>query len=192
MKHIPVAPSEYSAAIGPRIRAAREVRGMTIDDVSVATGLSRSFLSRVERDQSNPSLTALLHICRAIGVSPGTILDPPTITVVNKNEGAHVDLGGQGIKEQLLTPADRRDVQLIHTIIAPGGHGEAELYTVDCTVETIHVVTGSLTLRTTAEDIHLGAGDTATFPGSEPHTWVGDAQQETEVLWVLVRALGSF
>ena len=50
MKALPVEPSNTPVAIGSRIRAARQSQRLTIEQVADATGLTKGFLSRVERE----------------------------------------------------------------------------------------------------------------------------------------------
>jgi quercetin dioxygenase-like cupin family protein len=52
----------------------------------------------------------------------------------------------------------------------------------------LHVIKGSITLILTNEEFDLSTGDTVTFPGREPHTWVNPTDKPVEVLWVLVPA----
>ena len=57
------------AAMGPRLRAARERRGVTLTDVSRATGIYLSTLSRLENGRRKPTLEVLLHLAKAYDVS---------------------------------------------------------------------------------------------------------------------------
>lgn len=57
------------AAMGPRLRAAREQRGATLTGVSRATGISLSTLSRIETGRRRPTLEVLLHLAKAYGIS---------------------------------------------------------------------------------------------------------------------------
>lgn len=50
MKALPVEPSHAHVAIGSRIRAARQAQRLTIEQVADSTGLTKGFLSRIERD----------------------------------------------------------------------------------------------------------------------------------------------
>ena len=52
---------------------------------------------------------------------------PAAVDVVHADEGSHVDMGGTGIEERLLTPVHERRLQLIRSVIAPGGRGEDAL-----------------------------------------------------------------
>lgn len=49
------------------LREWRERQGWTLADVSGLTGLSRSYLSRVERGQREPSPTVKVHVARSLG-----------------------------------------------------------------------------------------------------------------------------
>jgi quercetin dioxygenase-like cupin family protein len=52
----------------------------------------------------------------------------------------------------------------------------------------LHVIKGRIRLILTNEEYELSTGDTVTFPGREPHTWVNPTDESVEVLWVLVPA----
>lgn len=55
--------------IGPQIRHLRQLRGLTLDDLAGAAGLSASHLSRLERSQTLPSFTVLANIAQVLDVS---------------------------------------------------------------------------------------------------------------------------
>ncbi|MEW2290793.1 helix-turn-helix transcriptional regulator [Streptomyces sp. NPDC047841] len=57
------------AAMGPRLRAAREHHGATLAGVSRATGISPSTLSRIETGRRKPTLEVLLQLSKEYGVS---------------------------------------------------------------------------------------------------------------------------
>lgn len=186
MKALPLETTPTDPLIGRRLRALREARRLTVAQLAEAAGVSKGFLSRVERDLTSPSVSTLLTLCQVLGASPGEVMDAPDLTVVRLAEAPAISLGGEGITERLLTPRGRRDLQIIRAEIAPGGRGEAELYTVDCRVEAVHVVAGRLELRTTQAVHLLEEGDTVTFPGREPHSWTNPAARPAVVLWTLV------
>ena len=58
------------AGIGPRIRAYRLERGMTLKQLGAATGLSHPFLSQVERGLARPSVRSIAGIARALRSRP--------------------------------------------------------------------------------------------------------------------------
>lgn len=185
MKNLPVVPTTTPVQLGRRLRAIRERSRLTVEQLARYSGLSKGFLSRVERDLTSPSVASLVTICQVLRVAPGDVLNAPDVTLVRLDEAPHISLGGDGIVDQLLSPPGQQDLQIVRATVAPGGHGESEKYTMDCEVEALHVISGSFTLITESEEYSLQAGDTVTFPGTEPHTWANPGQNEAIVHWIL-------
>lgn len=188
MKALPVEPSSAALAIGSRIRAARHAQRLTIDQVADSTGLTKGFLSRVERDLTSPSVASLVTLCQVLSMEVGELFTQPDTHVVRLGEAPRVSLGGEGIVEHLVTARSERRLQVIRADISPHGEGEKELYSVDCEVEVLHVLSGRFVLIFANERFELDAGDTVTFPGREPHSWVNPTGEDTVVTWTLVPA----
>ena len=67
------------AAVGPRLRALRRQRETTLAELSAATGISVSTLSRLESGARRPTLELLLPLARAHGVTLDELVGaPPT------------------------------------------------------------------------------------------------------------------
>ncbi len=188
MKALPVEPSSTPVAIGSRIRAARQSQRLTIEHVADATGLTKGFLSRVERDLTSPSVASLVTMCQVLSISIGELFAVPETQLTRRGEGPRISLGGVGIVERLLTARSERRLQILGTTIEPFGRGESELYTVDCDLDVLHIISGELTLIMTHESYELQAGDTLSFPGREPHSWENRSAMPVEALFILVPA----
>lgn|SRR5690625_1204643 len=185
VKSLPIEPMRTPTALGRRLRAVREQNRLTIDQVASFTGLSKGFLSRVERDLTSPSVASLVAICQVLGVPPGQMLEVPETEMVVLEDAPAVSLGGDGITEKLLTPPGQRNVQIIHAVVEGGGRGEEELYTMDCIAESLHILEGEFVLVTSDAEFRMKQGDTVTLPGSEPHTWYNPTEDTAKVLWIL-------
>ncbi|MEC5200872.1 transcriptional regulator with XRE-family HTH domain [Arthrobacter sp. PL16] len=188
MKALPVEPTNAPVVIGSRIRAARQAQRMTIEQVAAATGLTKGFLSRVERDLTSPSVASLVTLCQVLSISIGDLFLVPETHLTRLDDAPRISLGGQGINERLMTARSERRLQMIRAVVEPHGRGEDELYSVDCEVETLHVVAGRFVVIFSNDRYDLEAGDTLTFPGREPHTWLNPDGSEAVVLWTLVPA----
>jgi transcriptional regulator with XRE-family HTH domain len=182
-------PARERAPIGPRLRAARKARRMTIEALADATGLTKSFLSKLERDATSASVASLLRVCDALGLRPGTLFDTPATSLVRGDDAPSVNYGGDGVRDALLTPSSEQAVMAFRSDIEPGGNSGAEPYTMDADIEVAHVITGAIEL-TVGVDIHLlEAGDTLTYDPREPHTWRNpSATEAARVLWLLTPA----
>ncbi|WP_448002284.1 helix-turn-helix domain-containing protein [Agromyces bauzanensis] len=191
MRPMPLEPNNRRVAIGSRLRAARQAQQLTIEEVSRITGLTKGFLSRVERDITSPSVASLVTLCDVLSISVGSLFEAPDVQFVPDGAGPRVNLGGVDTEERLLTPRGEARVQVIRSVIEPGGHGGEELYAVAADVDVLHVLSGSILVRFSDQEWTLGAGDTLTFDGHEPHSWRVADDRGAEVVWVLVPALWS-
>ncbi|HEX5994372.1 MAG TPA: XRE family transcriptional regulator [Jiangellales bacterium] len=183
----PAPPAEVR--IGAKLRAARLAAGLTIEKVADAAGLTKGFVSRLERDEVSPSVASLVAVCAAIGLRVGALFEPPRTAVVRSAEKPRINFGGRKVKEYLLTPGTQQHLEVIHSLIGPGGTGGTEAYTLDCDAEFVYVIAGRLEVLFAGETIVLEADDSLTFPGREPHTWRNASQTEPcQVLWILAPA----
>src|SRR2546429_5863072 len=73
------------ARIGAQLRAARLAARMSMAEVAEQAGLTKGFVSKLERDLANASVASLIRLCDALGISVGSLLQAP------KAEGARRD-----------------------------------------------------------------------------------------------------
>jgi transcriptional regulator with XRE-family HTH domain len=186
MKALPIESSTRSAAVGSRLRNHRRRNHMTIDKLAAAAGLTKGFVSRVERDLTSPSVESLVRMCQVLRIEVGEVFSGPgEVELVRLDSAPYVDLGGEGIEEQLLTPTSQRTIQVIRARVAAGGRGEDAMYSMDCDTEVLHLISGRFQLKVPDRTFDLVAGDTVTFPGSEPHTWENPGDEDAILLWIL-------
>ena len=183
----PIHPSADAAGtpIGAKLRSTRVAQGLTLAQVAESTGLSKGFLSRVERDETSPSVATLVQLCQVLSLPVGALFEEPEIQRITLAEVDVGGLGGVGATELLMSPRGEERVQLLRSSLEPGAHGGHDLYTVNCDVEVLHVISGVVTVRFADRSVRLDAGDALTFPGREPHSWQVDDVNGAEVCWVL-------
>ncbi len=61
-------------ALPAELTKLRETRGLSKNELSVRTGLARSFITTLEQGGATPSVETLGRIAFALGISPGEIL----------------------------------------------------------------------------------------------------------------------
>ncbi len=189
MRPLPVSPSNGEVRIGAKLRAARKALGYTLEQLADAAGLTKGFLSRVERDETSPSVATLITLCEVMSLDVGSLFAVPEVALVRRESAPRINLGGTGVSERLMTPRGQSRLQLLHSTVEPGGSGGDELYTINCAAEVLYVLTGRLELVFIDGLRELVAGDALTFAGGEPHTWRNASSTEpAELIWVLVPA----
>ena len=62
---------------GGRVKHLRAERGWSLEELASASGVSRSMLSEIEREQANPTLAVTMRIAQAFGLSLADLLEMP-------------------------------------------------------------------------------------------------------------------
>jgi transcriptional regulator with XRE-family HTH domain len=171
-------------AVGPRLRAIRKRRGMTITEVAATTGISASTLSRLESGGRRPNLELLLPLARVYGVPLDELVGAPQtgdprvhFRPVRRHGMTHIPLsrraGGVRAFKMIIPPrTDAPD---------PKAH---EGY------EWLYVLDGRLRLLLGDQDLVLGPGEAAEFDTHVPH-WLSSAGPGPVELLVLFGAQGE-
>lgn len=61
---------------GENVRRIRRARDVTQEKLADDAGIHRTYLSKIERlGQGNPTISIVARIAKALGVSPGSLLD---------------------------------------------------------------------------------------------------------------------
>jgi transcriptional regulator with XRE-family HTH domain len=161
---------------GGRLRAQRTARNLTIAQVAEAAGLTKGFVSRLERDQSSVSIAALLRICDVLHTPIGSLFESPSSALVRASEAPIVEFN-KGQRRLLYTPADFQDLQVVRIQLDPGVSAGREEWALHGGTEFIQVLTGGLEFWLEAEKYLLDAGDSLTFRGNVPHTYRNSSRQ---------------
>jgi transcriptional regulator with XRE-family HTH domain len=176
--------------IGAQLRAARLAARKTMAEVADEAGLTKGFVSKLERDLANVSVASLMRLCDALGVSIGALFQASKGEIVRQGEYPPIDFGGTGMREYLLTPSGEKRVQVILSDVQPGGGSGDEPYSLPADVEFAFVLAGRLHLTVNGEEVTLEQGDAYTFPADAPHTFrSAHASGRTQVLWLVSPAL---
>lgn len=175
---------------GARLRHARQASRLSLDEVAARSGVTKSFLSRVERDLTSPSVASLVGICDALGLSVADLFQTPQTTLVRRSDRPTVaDLPKAAeVVDTLITPAGERHVTVIESAVAAGGSGGAVLYTLPSECEVCFVLQGTAEVQVEDEIFVLHAGDALTLGAGVPHSWKATGGG-ARILWILAPGL---
>ena len=159
---------EALTTVGPRLRALRQEQETTLADLSAATGISVSTLSRLESGARRPTLELLLPLARAHGVSLDELVDaPPT-----GDPRIHLrPITHDGVTVLPLTRRAGGIQAYKHVIPASRRRTKPELQTHEG-YEWLYVLNGRLRLVLAEHDLVLSPGEAAEFDTRTPH-WFG-------------------
>src|SRR5665213_3990280 len=157
--------NQIQPALGRALRAAREERRLSLQEVAEASAVSASFLSLVENGKSDITLGRLTRLIDFYGVSITDLIpnaDPIQPDIVRAGEGTLLHSSSEGIDCRLLTPDRRREMMPMLLHFAPGA--ELEEPGRHPGEEWIYVISGSLRLMVEGSDVRvLHQGDSAYY-----------------------------
>ena len=146
--------------------------------------LSVPYLSQVERDQANPTVTALGGIARALGVSLSFFVPDDTQHAVVSRSGEGHDLHLRELPYRVQSLAGRGPELQLEPLLISVEPGFASEPTSHLGEEFLYVLSGQLSLHVGEERFVLAAGDSAQHPSTTPHAWGNPGQTVTRLLWV--------
>lgn len=185
-----MAGQQPAPAVGARLRAARKREGLSLSELATRTGLTKGFLSQVERGLASASVGSLMRLCEALRINAGELLTGSDGPVVRAAERPAVAFGGDRVSEFRLTPSTEQRILVLQSEIAPGGGSGPEPYRLASEAEFVHVLEGMLDIEVSGTMHRLAAGDSLTFEAGAEHRWANpSAAFGTRVLWVLAPAL---
>jgi quercetin dioxygenase-like cupin family protein len=177
------------AAIGFRLRTLRRQRGLTLEQVATSAGLTRGFLSHLERGGTSASIGSLYRISEALDIEVASLFEPSGADLSRQDSRKPSFFGGEGVTDFVVTPSAERRVQVCETHVAPQGTPDRNLYSHPGEVSIVYVLSGELEVRFADDTITLGSGDGLTFSPTQPHSWRNPSlNDEAVVVWVMLPA----
>ena len=186
------------AELGTRIHELRMGRGWTLEELAKRAGLSKSYLSRLEDGERQPSIAALLSLSQAFGLTLATLfeLEPPAaLCTVVRAEGA-TERQGNGLRYMPLS--SRADASGMHPILVTCACGPrwATSSTGMRARNGCTFFRGPCACRWPKTSHDLAPGDAAHFDARVPHRLAALGGQDVRLILVACTApenlLGSY
>ncbi|MFG1782555.1 helix-turn-helix domain-containing protein [Rhodococcus oryzae] len=166
--------------VGPRLRALRRARGLTLADLAARTGVSESTLSRLESGQRRATLELLLPLARTYDVPLDDLVGAP------RTGDPRIHLKPIRRAGMIFVPLSRRPggVQSFKMVIPAQPEPLEPTPQTHDGFEWLYVLNGRLRLLLGDRDMTLPPGEAAEFDTSLPH-WLGSADGGVVELLIL-------
>jgi transcriptional regulator with XRE-family HTH domain len=165
------------------LRAVRRQRGLTLENLAEQTGLTKSYLSKIERRQSTPSIAVALKVARALDVDVARLFSDETADekIVIDRAGDRRKVAGE--RYVALAPAVLGK-SMSPFVVRPVGKALGGPRPMHAGQEFVFVHAGTVELDYGDQTIRLGPGDSAYFDASVSHNFrsVGAAAAEVIVV----------
>jgi transcriptional regulator with XRE-family HTH domain len=166
--------SSASFDISKQLRDLRRTRGRSLEEVARKAGLTKGFLSLIERGLKAPSISSLQRLSHAYGVSIGALLDgsspsEPKYSLVRRDQRRKYAREGSlyGYRYEALAFHKQRK-RMEPFIVSPPVRIPKKFFSHDGD-EMVFVLQGQVELQLDTEVILLLPGDCIYFEASIPH-----------------------
>jgi transcriptional regulator with XRE-family HTH domain len=177
-----------SRHLGKRVKQLRTERNWSLEALAAASGVSRSMLSEIEREQANPTLAVTLRIARAFGLPLGEMLEMPgavsAVTVIRANDHTYHYRSDKDCRIRTLSPLNlEKDVEFYEVQLQPGGALRSSPH-FEGTREFLTVQKGRVRVESAGDVEDLEPGDSASYRADVPHALINIGKGEAAVFLV--------
>lgn len=182
--------SDPTPALGKTIQRLRKAYNMSLGELSEQSGVAKSIISQIERNETNPTLATVYRLSRSLGTTIDEVLKAP--------EGeaflAHQQRSGVPILESqdglcrlaIAGPLDLvEQIQWYDFQAKPSGTLESEPHPPG-TAEHLYILKGELEVTAGESARRVKAGEALRFRGDLPHRIVNVGEGDAHATMVLV------
>lgn len=184
-------PEAINENLGKRVKKLRTDRGWSLEELSTASGVSRSMLSEIEREKANPTLTVTFRIARAFGLTLQELIESAEssasrIQVIRATDRAQVFRSDKQCEIRTLSPLNlEKDVEFYELTLNPGGALRSQPH-FEGTREFLTVEEGSVRIESDQDNDELTKGDSGTYRADVPHAIINTGKGTALVFLVVI------
>jgi XRE family transcriptional regulator, regulator of sulfur utilization len=172
--------------IGKSINYLRNARKMSLATLSERSGVSKSMLSQIEQDKTNPTVVTLWKIARALNISVQDLMGSAndSIEVVRFSDLPFIQSPDKLCEIRIDSPVHMADnLELYHfTLMRDGRHFSKPHYPSE---EYLTVIDGKVRVTIGKNSVQLSKGDTCRYRGDVDHA-VENIHDGPSELYVIV------
>lgn len=179
-----------SGQISLRVKHLRQQRSWSLEQLATASGVSRSMLSQIERNQANPTLAVTCRIAQAFGMSLAEFVEIPaassSIHVIRADDREHLYRSDESVEIRTLSPLNlEKDVEFYQVRLKPGGALRSAPH-FQGTREFLTVEQGRVRIQSSGDSAELNKGDSTTYRADVSHAIENVGKGEATVFLVVI------
>jgi len=176
--------------IGKRLRELRKEKHMTLEELSVKSGVALATLSRMENDKMTGTITAHTSICKSLGVSITDLYrelenDSKTVESLQQKERTEHFIHAKKASYELLVPKPHgKKIMPLMLRIGPGGETQREKNGTGVE-KFLYMISGTIDAVVGDRKYTLRKGDSLYFDASLPHSIKNVSKAGAEAICVV-------
>ncbi len=171
--------------LGNRIRNLRNKNNLTLEELASRCELTKGFLSQLERNLTQPSITTLEDICEALGITMSKFFEEESNEkIVFSADDAFVDEKELSITNWIVPNAQKNEMEPIILELKPSG--ESQLIYPHEGEEFGYVLSGKITIYFEHDEkgIVVKKNEAFYINGDKEHFLRNESMNNARVLWV--------
>ncbi|MDY7545560.1 XRE family transcriptional regulator [Glaciimonas sp. CA11.2] len=188
--HSPIA-HNTPPEVGATLQRLRLKRGLTLDDLSRAAGVSKSMLSQIEREKANPTIAVTWRLANALGIGIEELLATETsereaIHIMEPHETPTLPGLHAGYVLRILGPMELAGkYEWYELTLAPEGALVSTPHDPG-TMEHLTLLNGGVEVVVDGVKKKLKIGGTARYPADKNHVIRNTGKTEARALLVVI------
>ena len=174
-KESPEAPEALAERLGQTVERLRRAYNLSLGSLSEQSGVAKSIISQIERNETNPTLSTLLKLSRALNTSVEDLL------AGSREQSAFIEHQGVTATPVLFSQDGLCRLRIIGWLktvelvqwydftAEPGGILESEGHPAG-SIENLSVLAGTVLVRSGDTELRLEAGETGRYRADRPHS----------------------
>ncbi len=156
-------PHSFSAAVGARLKQARQDSGRSLSALAAEAGIGKGSLSEIEAGRRNPTLSTVYAVANSLGL--------PLSTLLPERPGA--ELHSSGVTARLLNAFSQVDGTIVEVFLLLLEPGERRVSAPHApgTVEHLYLTEGAARVGPAQQPDRVDAGTSATWPADVEHSY---------------------
>jgi transcriptional regulator with XRE-family HTH domain len=184
-------PQKSPPEVGATLQKMRLARGLTLDDLSRAAGVSKSMLSQIEREKANPTIAVAWRLSNALGVEIGELLsneskEEEAIRILDPHETPTLPGDHAGYVLRILGPMELAGkFEWYELTLAPGGALVSQPHDPGA-MEHLTLLHGAVEVEVDGNKRKLKLGGTARYHVDRSHAIRNLGKTEAKALLVVI------
>jgi transcriptional regulator with XRE-family HTH domain len=171
------------SVVGPRIRRAREDRGLSVRELAARAELSAGLISQVERGITDPSLQTLRAVAKVLNTPLFDLFadsDPDDVAIIRADSRMAIRSPHGELMYARLSPGSGR-LEVLEGVLQAGAASSDDPWS-HPSEECVVVTSGALIVEVAGQLNCLAPGDSCYFDSRLPHRYLNDTEDATRFL----------
>lgn len=164
--------------IGENLRRVRKELAMSLDDMARVTGVSKSMLGQIEREEVNPTVSTVWKISNALRIPLSSILEEPReeVRMVRLSETKAIEGLSSDFSLFTIFPFDeQKRFEIFRKEMNPGARADSKGHRA---AEYIFVICGQLEVTVDGSVYLLKKMDSLKFNAERPHSYRNSGKEK--------------